>query len=108
MDDIMILMTRVVIDVQGFDESQFAIFNENERDALSAIWNNVAARNPNKFISCLSPVQKEKLALWVCARTSYETADLIKGLEKFTKYLKSVKGGIYPKPNPKPKKSTKV
>lgn len=92
----MILMNKVVIDIQGFDESQFGIFNEIERDDLLRIWE--SDRNPNRFISLLSPDQKMRVAQWAANRTAYPISDLIAALEKFVKHLKTVSYKTYPKP----------
>lgn len=88
MDDIMILMNGINIDIQGFNETQFGIFNDSDQHELLNIWHNLD-EDINKFISKLSPEQKYRLTLWACSRTSYQLSELINALEKFTKYLKS-------------------
>lgn len=95
----MILMHKVVIDLQGFDESQFGIFDESDRVLLTRIWEINALRNPNTFIAMLSPEQKQKLTMWAIERTSYNVPDIITAMEKFVKYLKTVKYRTYPRPN---------
>ena len=100
MDDIMILMHRVVIDLQGFNESQFGIFGDDEQEQLNILWKTVH-QDPNKFISMLSSEQKQRLALWASERTSYSVDEIIVALEKFTKFLKSASYAnhqTYPKP----------
>ncbi|MGL5962211.1 MAG: hypothetical protein ACRCZ0_09715 [Cetobacterium sp.] len=89
MDDIMILMNAINIDIQGFNETQFGIFNDADQEKLLDIWNNLVDQDINKFIGKLSPEQKYKLTLWACNRTSYCLHELISAMEKFTKYLKS-------------------
>ena len=91
MDDIMILMHRLLVDVQGFNESHFGIFNENERRELLSLWETYAGKNPNKFIALLSPDQKLKIVSWTIERTEYNIVDVIKALESFVKMLKRVK-----------------
>lgn len=89
MDDIMILMNAINIDIQGFNETQFGIFNDSDQEKLLYIWNNLVNQDINKFIGKLSPEQKYRLTLWACNRTSYCLQELIGAMEKFTKYLKS-------------------
>lgn len=89
MDDIMILMNAINIDIQGFNETQFGIFDDADQEQLLHIWNNLVNQDINKFISKLSPEQKYKLTLWACNRTSYCLHELIDAIEKFVKYLKS-------------------
>jgi hypothetical protein len=101
MDDIMILMNAINIDIQGFDDTQFGIFNDSDQKELLNIWHNLVDRDINRFISKLSPEQKFKLTLWACNRTSYNLNELISALEKFLKYLKSSAYSnyeLYPKP----------
>lgn len=90
MDDIMILMSKVIIDILGgFDETQFGIFDDDEQEELRRIWHNTSNHDVNKFINILSPAQKQRLAMWVVNRTDYSVDELIKALKKFTKYLES-------------------
>lgn len=87
------------MDIQGLDESQFGMFHEHEQDDLRYIWNMTADRNPNRFISYLSPSQKDALTRWAVERASYSAKQLITALEKFTKYMKSAykdKNSTYP------------
>ena len=107
MDDIMILMHKVVVDIQGFDDSQFGIFDDSEHEQLVYLWKKVALGNPNKFISMLSPEQKHRLGIWASDRTSFDVDDLIEALEKFTRFLKSASYAhhqTYPKPQKVSKK----
>ncbi len=100
MDDIMILMNKVIIDIHGgFDDTQFGIFNDDEQEQLRYIWHNVAKRDAMKFVNILSPAQKQRVAIWVANRTEYYVDDLVKALKKFTKFLESAYANhdIYPK-----------
>lgn len=95
MDDIMILMNGINIDIQGFNETQFEIFDNSDTHQLLHIWNEVN-QDINKFISKLSPEQKYRMTLWACGRTTYKVSELINALEKFTKYLKNSNNEFYP------------
>lgn len=108
MDDIMILMNKVIIDLQGFDESQFGIFDDAELTDLMRIWQDYAERNPNRFIAYLSPDQKQKMALWAAERTSYSIDELIGALERFVKFLKKSSSKRYPKPEKRKKNGRKL
>lgn len=100
MDDIMILMSSMVIDVLGgFDETQFGIFDDDEQEELMVMWKERGG-DVIKFINVLSPAQKYRLTMWVVDRTSYKVTDLTKALKKFTKFLESPSYShheIYPK-----------
>lgn len=101
MDDIMILMNKVIIDIHGgFDDTQLGIFDDDEQAQLRCIWHNVAKRDAMIFINILSPAQKQRVAMWAANRTEYSVDDLIKALKKFTKFLESsyANHDIYPKP----------
>jgi predicted HAD superfamily phosphohydrolase YqeG len=102
MDDIMILMNKVIIDIHGgFDETQFGIFDDDEQDQLRHIWHNIAKRDATMFINILSPAQKQRVALWAANRTEYSVDALVKALKKFTKFLESssyIGHDLYPKP----------
>ncbi len=102
MDDIMILMNKVILDIHGgFDDTQFGIFDDDEQEQLLYIWHNVAKRDTTKFINILSPAQKQRVALWVSNRTDYSVEELVKALKKFTKFLESASYAnhdTYPKP----------
>ena len=102
MDDIMILMNKVIIDIHGgFDDTQFGIFDDDEQEELRCIWHNSAERNAMKFINILSPAQKQRVAIWASKRTEYSVEDLVKALKKFTKFLESSSYSnhiLYPKP----------
>jgi hypothetical protein len=98
----MILMNAINIDIQGFNETQFGIFNDSDQEKLLHIWKNLVDQDINKFIGKLSPEQKYKLTLWACNRTSYCLHELINAMEKFTKYLKSsayYNQEFYPRPS---------
>jgi len=92
------LMHKIIIDIQGFDETQFGIFDERDQMQLLDIWQTIANRDVRKFISALSPTQKEQLAMWASRRTTYEVKELTTALEKFTKFLKNASYDTYPKP----------
>lgn len=96
MDEIFVLMNKIIVDLQGFNDSHFRIFPESEYDELVRLWNTDAKRNPNKFISFLSPSQKDIVTEWAIERTPYLTVDLIIALENFTKYLKTLDSVNYP------------
>lgn len=102
MDDIMILMNKVIIDIHGgFDETQFGIFDDDEQEQLHHIWQNVVKHDVMKFINILSPAQKQRIAMWVANRTEYTVDDLVTALKKFTKFLESASYAnynSYPKP----------
>jgi len=98
MDDIMVLMSKMVIDLQSFDETQIGLFDTVEQEDLLKVWQET--RDVNKFIRILSPAQKYKMAVWATSRTSLNVAELTKTLEKFVKFLKSssyAKHQLYPK-----------
>ena len=95
MDDIMTLMHKIYIDLQGFDEPQFGIFNINEQEALKKhFYENKG--DINVFISMLSPEQKDQITNWAINRTEYNTRELELSLKKFLKYLKSYNSKTYP------------
>lgn len=96
MDDIMVLMHQVVVDLQGFNEEFFGIFPSEDHKALYRVWEQEAKRNPSKFIALLSPAHKQCVAAWATSRTSYNVTELIRALEKFTKFLKTVSYSSYP------------
>lgn len=101
MDDIMILMNKVIIDIHGgFDDTQLGIFDDDEQEQLRYIWHNVARCNVMNFINILSPAQKQRVAIWAANRTEYSVNELIKALKKFTKFLESASytnHTLYPK-----------
>jgi hypothetical protein len=109
MDDIMILMNKVIIDILGgFDESQFGIFDDVEQEQLKYIWKTVVKNDVMKFINILSPAQKQRIALWAASRTEYSVEELVSDLKKFTKFLVSASysnNDIYPKQSSRPKHS---
>lgn len=102
MDDIMILMNKVIVDIHGgFDDTQFGIFDDDEQEQLRCIWHNTAKRDVMKFINILSPAQKQRVAIWAANRTEYTVDELVKALKKFTKFLESASYAnhtFYPKP----------
>lgn len=108
MDDIMLLMNKIIIDIHGgFDDTQFGIFDEDEQMALKHIWENDVKRDAMRFINLLSPAQKERVAEWVASRTSYKIEDLIVALKRFCKYLEKLNSSqhvMYPVQQQKQKK----
>lgn len=105
MDDVLKLMAEMVTDIQGFNVTHFGIFNNDERRDLQNIWINQARRNPNQFISLLSPAQKKIVTDWAIQRANYNTVQLIEVLEKFLVFLKSSTSPVYPKDGSKKSKS---
>lgn len=99
MDDVFKLFSEMIVDIQGFDETNFGIFHRDEREELTRMWNREAMRDPNKFISLLSPAQKKLVAVWATGRTSYNAVRLIETLENFIKYLKTLDSPVYPAKN---------
>lgn len=96
MDDGLKLFSEMIVDLQGFNDAHFGIFHQDEQEALMSMWVHDAHRNPNKFISMLSPAQKKLVAAWATQRTSYSTVRLIETLEKFIKLLKTLVSPTYP------------
>lgn len=92
----MILLHKIIVDIQGFNDTHFGIFDITDRPELYAVWVGHVERDINKFISTLSPTQQLQLTKWALQRISYSTPDLIIALEKFTKYLKKNKTELYP------------
>lgn len=103
-------MAEMVTDVQGFNDSHFGIFNQDERKDLQNIWINQAKKNPNTFISLLSPAQKKIVTEWATQRTTFNTVQLIEALEKFLTVLKSSTSSVYPPSSPtdNPKKKNAI
>jgi hypothetical protein len=100
MDDVLKLFSEMIVDLQGFNDSHFGIFHQDEREDLIHMWFHEANRNPNKFISLLSPAQKRLVVNWATQRASYNTVRLIETLEKFTEFLKKLNSPVYPPPRP--------
>lgn len=75
-----------MVDLEGFDESHFGIFPDTERPALAREWRK--ATNVNKFLTILSPVQREQVTDWMISRTKYDRKQLASALKDFSKYLK--------------------
>lgn len=93
----MILMNKIFIDLQGFDDTQFGIFQGEEQEELLNVWEYRAHRNVNSFIGMLSPSQKKQMAIWAAERTSYPMEILIRCLKEFVKYLEKSTQKSYPK-----------
>ena len=94
MNDLLTMMSQIVIDIQGFNESHFGIFPVEDRNHLSDLWNNKACHNPNIFISLLSHQHKQIIAKWASDRTSFTIKELIDILGKFMKFLKTIKSSV--------------
>jgi hypothetical protein len=89
MENMLELFSKVVIDLQGFNQAHFGIFPDHELNELNMIWC-AAGSNPNKFISFLSPRQKTLVSKWACERTAFNVEELIFALEGFLKELKKI------------------
>lgn len=96
MDNILTLFSEMVVDLQGFDETQFGIFHQDDYQELIHIWFNVVKKNPNKFFSMLSPAQKKDVAAWAVHRTCIPTVSLIETMENFITCLRSTDSPVYP------------
>lgn len=93
MNDIMILLHELVVDLHGFNETHFAIFDDDDRDQLMQLWTTRACKDSRVFVSMLSPQQRRQITLWAISRTRYSLVDIIAAIEKFLKYLKTLSGG---------------
>lgn len=107
MDDIVVLFHKVIVDLGSFNESQFGIFNDSERELLEKIFVEQCERSPYRFLALLSPEQKQHITAWLCQRTTFSVEQLLTSLKKFTKYLESVSYTVYPKQPPESKKKKK-
>lgn len=106
MDDIMILFHKVIVDVGSFNDAHFGIFNECEREVLTTLFREKCNSNPFRFLSLLSPEQKQLVTAWSCQRTTFSVEQLKSALKKFLKHLDGVSYTVYPK-NKKSKKEKK-
>lgn len=97
MDDIMILFHKMIVDVGSFNDAHFGIFNECEREVLTTLFKEKCNSNPFRFLSLLSPEQKQFVTSWVCQRTSFSVEQLVSAMKKFLKYLDGVNYTVYPK-----------
>lgn len=107
MDDIIILFHKVIVDLASFNESQFGIFNESERETLVTLFKDRCGSRPFEFIALLSPQQKQHVVAWACQRTTFNVAELTEALKKFTKHLEGVSYQVYPKSIEKKQKKLK-
>lgn len=107
MDDIIILFHKVIVDLASFNESQFGIFNESERETLTTLFRDRCGSKPFEFIALLSPQQKQHVVVWACQRTTFSVAEMTEALKRFTKYLEGVSYQVYPKLAEKKLKKTK-
>ena len=94
MDDVLNVMSKIVVDIQGFNESHFGIFPVEDQKHLVDLWNTQAFHNPNTFISLISPQHKQLIAKWASDRTTFGIKDLIGVLEKFIKLLRGIKSSF--------------
>lgn len=107
MDDIMILFHKVIVDIGSFNESNFGIFNDIEREPLRKLFVEQCGSSPYRFLAALSPEQKQHVAAWACQRSTFPVEQLISSLKKFTKYLEGVSYTVYPKKSDEKKKKKK-
>lgn len=91
MDEVLNVMSEMVVDVQGFNETHFGIFPIEDRPELLDLWDRKSSRNPNTFISLISPQHKQMIAKWAVDRTSFNIKDLIAVLKQFIKVLSAMK-----------------
>lgn len=91
MDNVLNIMSQVVVDIQGFNETHFGIFPDEDQKYLLDLWNNKVDKNPNSFVSLVSPKHKELIAKWAIDRTSFNIQDLIIILQNFINFLKNIK-----------------
>jgi hypothetical protein len=94
MEEVFSVMSKIVVDVQGFNESHFGIFPVEDQQHLKELWHTQAFQNPNVFISLISPFHKQLIAKWASDRTTYSVKDLIAVLEKFVKLLRGIKSSF--------------
>lgn len=87
MHDIMILLHKMFIDLETFDESQFNIFDDKDKEGLLKEWKKTG-KCVRDFLRILSPQQREIVAEWIVSRTRYDRKELRTALKTFTKYLK--------------------
>lgn len=92
----MILLSKIAIDLRGFNEDHFGIFKEDDQPAIVKLWKDEAKEDVNKFIALLSPNQRDCVSKWAIDRSTYSVPELIHALEKFIKYLKSKSFSTYP------------
>ncbi len=92
----MVLFHGVIVDLVSFNESAFGIFNESERPVLIKMFRDECDSSAPKFISLLSPEQKQRVVEFVCQRSSFSVEEIKSALTKFLKYLKNVSYTTYP------------
>lgn len=86
MNDVMILLHKMMVDLEGFNETHFGIFADSERAGLIREWKKKT--DINGFLAILSPHQRDQVTDWMIARTKYDRKELSKALNEFVKYLK--------------------
>lgn len=90
MNHLLKLFNDTVIEIQGFDDSQFYIFKDEDRKDLTHMWYHEAGRNPNKFMSMLSPEQKDYVSLWTLRKVNTPLNDIIQNLSYSLKEFQSI------------------
>lgn len=111
MNHLLKLFNDTVIEIQGFDDSQFYIFKDEDRKDLTHMWYHEAGRNPNKFISMLSPEQKDYVSLWTLRKVNTPLNDIIQNLsyslKEFQGLAERYQGTLDKPQRIKPKAQTK-
>jgi len=90
MNHLLKLFNDTVVEIQGFNDSQFYIFKEEDRKDLMHMWYHEANRNPNKFISMLSPDQKDYVSLWALQKVNTPLDEIIQHLSYTLQELQSL------------------
>lgn len=90
MNHLLKLFNDTVVEIQGFNDSQFYIFKEEDRKDLMHMWYHEANRNPNKFISMLSPDQKDYVSLWALRKVNTPLDEIIQHLSYTLQELQSL------------------
>lgn len=80
MDTLLKMFNDTVVEIQGFNDSHFRIFKEEDRKDLTHMWYHEAGQNPNKFISMLSPEQKDYVSFWALRKNNTSIDEIIQHL----------------------------
>ena len=80
MNHLLKLFNDTVVEIQGFNDSQFYIFKDEDRKDLTHMWYHEANRNPNKFMSMLSPDQKDYVSIWTLRKVNTPLDEIIHNL----------------------------
>jgi hypothetical protein len=88
MENLLQVFASIVVDLQGFNNSNLTIFNSEEQKDLSDMWLKDAKQNPNVFVRLLSPVQKKILTIWLMNRNDLNITEAIQKLEMCISELK--------------------